>query len=222
MISFFEKLTLKNHLPYFPIKLILSRIKTILTQNKIPSEIILEIFKHLDLHQLHSLGATSAELTQIARSIKFNPPLIPQPTYVSSGIYSHSKICHPSQIWFLCDPTLFNVYLSVYPDEMHKVLFSRICSTQRHQFVIYFAVFDRIDLIKIIWDKFKSFINVDSFLENGALNGSVNVVKFFAGKSKSSKGMDGAAFNGHLEILQWLHENGHSCSDQALIVAARK
>lgn len=130
-------------------------------------------------------------------------------------------------LWFSCDPVFFDVLLSSFPNEFTAFLKSHSLdekfeiSTTRPN-VVYLVEFNRIDLIKILYDNSLSFLEVTDILDSSADDGNLELVKYLSSKNASASkfAVDGASTNGHLAVVEWLLLNRNEGFDGAYLLAA--
>ena len=124
--------------------------------------------------------------------------------------------------WYLCKPVYMKLLITVFKSETIGFLLSK---EDKHVYtrIISMAIFKRIDLLKITYNGTDSLLHVESILNITAVRGNLETVKVLTemGALCLTKAMDGAALNGKLEIVKWLHENRfEGCTTKAMDRAA--
>ena len=93
----------------------------------------------------------------------------------------------------------------------------------KYHAVSYISKYNRLDLCEIVYSETELFNRIHDSLDLAAEFGNLEVVEFLTrkGVSCSTNAMDFGATNGHLHVIQWLHENRfEGCSAKAMSLAA--
>lgn len=182
---------------------------------------------------------TTAAMRQLAEvELRLVFGFLPQGTYL---IYA--CVCREwRRVWILCgraressvkhfvaNPRLLQLTGGAYIDDlidaavMHGSMnvIQGLFKKYRHRFAAFHAgdVMIRGDMNVILWFVSHDF-GVDAHHEKAARHGHLHVLKWLGAEKMREQTMLAAIEGRHLEIMQWLHENGHRCTYDALWLAA--
>ena len=130
-------------------------------------------------------------------------------------------------IWFLCHPNLFQCYLANFPQEMHQVLTCDCArfNIQLRHFIFYF---NRFDLVQLLPQTILLDLGTQSdelYLKYSVQSQNLQMIQFLLDLNGplctvNKMAMYFAVVLNKLNIVIWLHENGHSFTTELMDLAA--
>ena len=117
---------------------------------------------------------------------------------------------------------LLKLLITVFKSETIKLLSSKI-EINDYTRITYIALFKRFDLLEMLYKATGAFLDVKSIFDQYSNHGKLDSLKYLTeiGAKCSTNAMDSAARDGHIEVVQWLHENrSEGCTTYAMDLAA--
>lgn len=191
-------------------------------------EINEQILSNLSIPYLHeSLGANLDQIITLSRYIGFvnlKSQLIARGGYKITNLglikpmYKHH--IDPSK-WHLCPPIYMKCLFKCFKSD----ILSHLISKKDSSFVSNLssiAIFNRFDLLEIIYSETNECINNFDIFDQAAGKGNLKAIQCLnsLGAACSTNAMDLAAKNGHLDVLMYLHMNRIEGCYDALVLSA--
>ena len=180
-----------------------------LLNSKLPVELSLEVFAKFTMAQVYNLGASPDQLTLVFKRISFqNVGATDCYSLVSDKKISKNQ---SAKLFFLSDPVFFTALLDSHQQELLIHLGSNINEKEGVSCcnLLYLVFFNRLDLLKIVYERTCCFNSFKFILDFAAQTGILEIIKFLTlkGAECTKNAMEFAAMNGHVDVVKWLFEN---------------
>ena len=157
-----------------------------------------------------------------------------QVKYSGYSIDNNGKqvILTDENFWFVCKPIFMKFMVEMFLNDLIKELDVKIEDDQDDYLlpiesfskIALLSKFNRLDLLELIYQKTPLFNENPDSLIIASKYGHLEIVQYLGGLNLacSSRAMDFAAYENHLDIVEWLHLNrSEGCSTDAIRYSAR-